>query len=118
MSGPVLLGWRAGIPCRYVTSQLGQLSPASPGVAKSTASFGISAVISYYGSAEASCKNLQTAIVRILSFLPARRYASSGISYDPVSVSVCICPSVTSRCSIKRDERINMVFGTEASFDQ
>ena len=34
--------------------------------------------------------------------------------------SVCLCPflSVTSRCSIKRDERINLVFGTEASFDQ
>jgi len=30
----------AGIPSRYVTSQLGQLSLASPGVAKSCTSFG------------------------------------------------------------------------------
>ena len=31
-------------------------------------------------------------------FLPARRYASAGTRYGPVSV----CLSVTSRCSIKR----------------
>jgi len=30
----------------------------------------------------------------------------------------CLCLSVTSQCSIKRDERINMLFGVEASFDQ
>jgi len=47
-------------------------------------------------------------------FLPARRYASAGTSYGPVTVSV----SVTRRCSIERDERINPPFGTEASFDQ
>ena len=39
-------------------------------------------------------------------FLPSRRYASCG------SVSV------TSRCSIKTDERINLVFGTRLFFDQ
>jgi len=63
-------------------------------------------------------------------FLPARRYASAGTSYDPVSVSV----SITTRCSIKMTERTNLldlfsymaasVFNkltyllTEASFDQ
>ena len=41
---------------------------------------------------------------------------SAGNSYGPVSVAVCL--SVTSRCSIKRDERINLPFGMEASFDQ
>jgi len=29
-------------------------------------------------------------------FLPAQRYASAGTSYDPVSVCLCLCPSVTS----------------------
>jgi len=42
-------------------------------------------------------------------FLPAQRYASSGTSYGPVSVCVCPCPSGTSRCSIKTDERIDLV---------
>ena len=44
-----------------------------------------------------------------------------GTSHGPVSVclSVCPCPcsSVTSRSSIKTDERIWLVFGTGASFD-
>ena len=31
---------------------------------------------------------------------------------------VCVCVSVTSRCSIKRDKRINVLFGMEVSFDQ
>jgi len=35
-----------------------------------------------------------------------------GTSYGPVSVCVCLCPSVTSRCSIKTAERIELVFGT------
>jgi len=33
-------------------------------------------------------------------------------------LSLCLCLSVTSRCSIKRYERINLGFGVEASFDQ
>jgi len=33
-------------------------------------------------------------------------------------LSVCVCLSVTTRCSIKRDEQINLVFGIETSFDQ
>jgi len=49
-------------------------------------------------------------------FLPARHCASAGTSYGPVSVSLCL--SVTSRCSIKRGERTNLVFGMDASFDQ
>ena len=43
------------------------------------------------------------------SFLSARRYASAGTSYGPVSVCLSICRSVTTRCSIKRDERVNLV---------
>ena len=41
------------------------------------------------------------------------RHPSVGTSYD-------LCPllSVTSRCSIKRNERINLLYGMEASFDQ
>ena len=52
--------------------------------------------------------------VRCHNFITARRYASADTSYGPVSV----CLSVTSRCSVKRDGRINVVFGMEASFDQ
>jgi len=40
--------------------------------------------------------------------LPARHYASAGTSLGPVSVSVC--QSVTSRCSIETAERIWLVF--------
>ena len=45
-------------------------------------------------------------------------------SYGPVSVCpsvtvfVCVCHYFTSRCSIEIDGRIDLVFGTEASFDQ
>jgi len=41
-------------------------------------------------------------------FLPSRRCASARTSCDHVSV----CLSVTSRCSIKMDGRIKLVFGT------
>ena len=50
------------------------------------------------------------------TFLSARRYASVGTSYGPVSV--CLSVYVTSRCSIKRNERINMVLGMEPFIDQ
>ena len=44
----------------------------------------------------------------LLGFLPARRYATASLySYGPVSV----CLSVTSRCSIEMDGRIELVFG-------
>jgi len=42
-------------------------------------------------------------------FLPARRYASAGTSYGPVPVSV------TSRCSIETDERLELVLAWELS---
>jgi len=48
----------------------------------------------------------------------ARRCAGAVTSYGPVSVSVCVGLSVTSRCSVKMDVRINLVFGVGASFDQ
>ena len=51
------------------------------------------------------------------TFLPARRHASAGTSYDPVSVSASVCLSVTSRCSIEMDGRIELVFGVQASID-
>jgi len=35
-----------------------------------------------------------------------------------LSVCLCLCLSVTSRCSIKSDERINLVFGMGTSFHQ
>jgi len=35
-------------------------------------------------------------------------------SYDPVSVSVCVC--LSRRCSIETAERIGLVFGIGASF--
>jgi len=51
-----------------------------------------------------------------LLFLPApRRYARAGIL--AMALCPCLCLSVTSRCSIKRNERINLLFGMKASFD-
>ena len=35
-----------------------------------------------------------------------------GASHEPVSVCLSVCPSVTSRCSIETDERIELVFDT------
>ena len=52
---------------------------------------------------------LHSTFVRHDLLLPARRYASAGTSHDPVSVSVSVYLFVTSRRSIKRDERINLV---------
>jgi len=51
-----------------------------------------------------------------LGYYP-RRYASEGTNYDPVSVSLSVCLSVTSGCSIEMDGRIQLVFGMSASFD-
>jgi len=48
-------------------------------------------------------------VASVTTFLPARRYASAGTGYDPVSV--------TSRCSIETVMRIELVFCVEASFD-
>ena len=42
------------------------------------------------------------------------RVSSAGTNYDPASVSVCL--SVTCRGYIGMAERIELVFGTEASF--
>jgi len=47
------------------------------------------------------------------TFSHATLYASAGTSYDPV-----VCLSVTSRCSLQRDGRINLLLGMEGSFDQ
>jgi len=49
-------------------------------------------------------------------FLPARRYASAGRPTSYGSVSVSLCLSATSRFSIETGERIELVFGMEASF--
>ena len=46
--------------------------------------------------------------------LPARRYASAGTSHGSVSVSVCL--SVTSRCSVETVERIELVLDMIAYF--
>jgi len=42
-------------------------------------------------------------------------YTGAGTSYDPVSV--CLCLTVTRRCSNETAARIDLVFGTGASFD-
>jgi len=57
-----------------------------------------------------------TSILHRGQFLPARRYASAGTSYGPVSVCVCVCLCVTSRSSIETAEWIELVFGMRASF--
>ena len=43
-------------------------------------------------------------------FSPALRYASVGTIAVALCLSVCLSVSVTSRCSIKRNERINLFF--------
>jgi len=52
-------------------------------------------------------------MVKSPKFLPARRYANAGTSYDPVSICVClfVCLSVTSRCSIEMVGEIELAFG-------
>ena len=42
-------------------------------------------------------------------FLSARRYASAGTSYGPVSVCLFVAVCVTSRCSIEVVGRIELV---------
>jgi len=49
---------------------------------------------------------VQATLPQVRFLLPARRYASTDTSCCPVSV--------TSRCSIERDERISLVFGMGA----
>ena len=44
-----------------------------------------------------------------------RCYASAVLAMG-LCPRVCLCPSVTSRCSIETDERIELVFGMWASF--
>jgi len=46
-------------------------------------------------------------------FLPARRYASAGTCYGPVSV----CLTIASRCSTKAAKLIGLVLGMGASFN-
>jgi len=50
------------------------------------------------------------------SHLPARRYASTGrpTCHGPVSVSVSVCVSVTSRRSIEAVRRFELVIDMEA----
>ena len=54
--------------------------------------------------------------IRLHVFTRARRYASTGASYGPVFVCLSVSVFVTSRCSIKMAERIELVFGMGASF--
>ena len=42
--------------------------------------------------------------------LPALRYASATVA---LCLSVCFCLSVTSRCSVETDERIELVLAWE-----
>ena len=62
--------------------------------------------------------NISVFCFLIFSFFPlftARCYASAVLAMG-LCPSVCVCLSVTSRCSIKTAERIELVFGTWASF--
>ena len=58
--------------------------------------------------------SVATRISAVGPFLPARRHASAGTSCGPMSV--CLCLSVTSWCSIKSNKRINLVFGIGSFF--
>ena len=50
--------------------------------------------------------------------LPARRWLARVLYMALcLSICVCLCLFVTSPCSIKRNERIDPVFGMEAFFD-
>jgi len=62
------------------------------------------------GSSSSSTVQVADGQVEVVdSFLAMQRYASTGTSYDPVSV--CLCLSVTSRCSIEMGRCIELVFG-------
>jgi len=50
--------------------------------------------------------------------LPARRYDSMGTIAMTQYLSVCLCVSVTSQCSVRASEQVQLVSGMEASFDQ
>jgi len=50
--------------------------------------------------------------------LPSRRCSSAGTIAMFLCLSVCLSVSVTSRCSVNTDWRIDLIFVTEASFDQ
>jgi len=52
----------------------------------------------------------------IAMLLPARRNASAGTSYGPVSVCLSVCLSVTSRSSIETDERIEQLVFDKGAF--
>jgi len=54
----------------------------------------------------------------ILDRLVIRRHSPRLYAASCGPVYACVCLSLTSQCSIKRDERISLVLGTEASFDQ
>jgi len=51
-------------------------------------------------------------------FYPARDAMLARLLTVALCPCLSVCLSVTSRCSIKSDERINLVFGMGASFDQ
>jgi len=44
--------------------------------------------------------------------------ATRSTSYGSVYICLCLRPSVTSRCSIKKGVWIGLIFGTKASSDQ
>ena len=48
----------------------------------------------------------------------ARRYAIARVLAIALCLSVCLRLFVWCRCSIEKNERINLVFGMEAFFDQ
>jgi len=55
---------------------------------------------------------------RYMHYAPPSFYRRDTVPARVLAMNVSLCLSVTSRCSIKRGERTNLVFGTEASFDQ
>ena len=52
--------------------------------------------------------------------LSADFYPRDAVLVRVLAMTLCLSVSVsaTSRCFVKRNERINLVFGTEASFHQ
>ena len=53
--------------------------------------------------------------IRHFEFLPREVTLARRYSYGHVSMYVCVC-HVTSRCFIKTEKRVELVFGIQASF--
>ena len=58
---------------------------------------------------------VQNSGVSVTSFYPRDAMLARVLA---MTLCPCLCPCLSSRCCIKMNERISLLFGTQASFDQ